>query len=34
MTAQTPRPGSRSLLIAGGGLASLALAYALKQGII
>lgn len=31
MTAQTPRPGSRSLLIAGGGLASLALAFALKQ---
>ncbi|MCJ2095031.1 FAD-dependent monooxygenase [Methylobacterium sp. J-072] len=31
MTAQTPRPGSRSLLIAGGGLASLALALALKQ---
>ena len=31
MTAETPRPGSRSLLIAGGGLPSLALALALKQ---
>ncbi|MDP4001962.1 FAD-dependent monooxygenase [Methylobacterium sp. NEAU K] len=31
MTAQTPRPGSRSILIAGGGIASLALALALKQ---
>jgi 2-octaprenyl-6-methoxyphenol hydroxylase len=31
MTAETPRPGSRRLLIAGGGLPSLALALALKQ---
>lgn len=31
MTAETPRPGSRSLLIAGGGLPSLALALALKR---
>jgi 2-octaprenyl-6-methoxyphenol hydroxylase len=31
MTAEMPRPGSRSLLIAGGGLPSLALALALKQ---
>ncbi|SDN90387.1 2-octaprenyl-6-methoxyphenol hydroxylase [Methylobacterium phyllostachyos] len=31
MTAETPRPGSRALLIAGGGLPSLALALALKQ---
>lgn len=31
MTVQTPRPGSRSLLIAGGGLPSLALALALAQ---
>jgi 2-octaprenyl-6-methoxyphenol hydroxylase len=32
MTVETPRPGSRRLLIAGGGLPSLALALALKQG--
>jgi 2-octaprenyl-6-methoxyphenol hydroxylase len=31
MTAEMPRPGSRRLLIAGGGLPSLALALALKQ---
>ncbi|QGY01164.1 2-octaprenyl-6-methoxyphenyl hydroxylase [Methylobacterium mesophilicum SR1.6/6] len=31
MTAEMPRPGSRSLLIAGGGLPSLALALALRQ---
>ena len=31
MTAEMPRPGSRLLLIAGGGLPSLALALALKQ---
>ncbi|MEL6062608.1 MULTISPECIES: FAD-dependent monooxygenase [unclassified Methylobacterium] len=31
MTAETPRPGSRRLLIAGGGLPSLALALAVKQ---
>ncbi len=31
MTAETPRPGSRHLLIAGGGLPSLALALALKR---
>jgi 2-octaprenyl-6-methoxyphenol hydroxylase len=31
MTAEKPRPGSRSLLIGGGGLPSLALALALKQ---
>jgi len=31
MMAETPRPGSRRLLIAGGGLPSLALALALKQ---
>ena len=31
MTAETPRPGSRNILIAGGGLPSLALALALQQ---
>ena len=31
MTAETPRPGSRSLLIAGGGLPSLALALAVSR---